>query len=426
MKKYKIFMFFILIITVFVFNSTTVNAETIDALDCPLNLDDDCYAENVFGLDLTDWDTEKNVIKVEVNQNKKGSDGKSVVFQTKSINGESNTSYKVSYGKAVYIPVSIKNDSMEVIFETTKNVTVKAGNETKTGKVTAKVMIQKDGNHNPYTTHEDLGEGVTAPTLTKDEIDCTKYPHNFSNGYYDDNLSSFEQKFCFVKEKAIEQGKEHNYDKKGEKVTKYTLENSCKTTPEKITMLYTSNMTEAEKKKYDNQYYQNRQYYFASHEEVYKLNQHYVNRYAPGAVITGNSLKCKVKCQEAVIVEYGPPVGVKAGSCFQYKVKVTSRVSCNMSQAPEKPPTDNEVCTPAPTCFHGSSSYRQGGPSEDYDKCINECDGGKYTSKCSKKCYESVTPSNFADNDALVLKLFYSDDPQINLSGEDYINNLKK
>ena len=49
-----------------------------------------------------------------------------------------------------------------------------------------------------------------------------------------------------------------------------------------------------------------------------------------------------------------------------------------------------------------------------------------YSDKIYKICYGSVTPSNFADNDALVLKLFYSDDPQINLSGEDYINNLKK
>ena len=32
----------------------------------------------------------------------------------------------------------------------------------------------------------------------------------------------------------------------------------------------------------------------------------------------------------------------------------------------------------------------QGGPNEDFEACINECDGGKYTPKCSNTCYEKI------------------------------------
>ena len=106
-------------------------------------------------------------------------------------------------------------------------------------------------------------------------------------------------------------------------------------------------------------------------------------------------IECKVKCEEAVTIEYGAPVASKAGLCFEYKVKVTSRVNCVSQIAPQLPTSGYQLCYPTPTCTgigKGGNRYylTQGGPNDAFDKCIEKCDGGKYTSKCSKQCYKEV------------------------------------
>ena len=55
-------------------------------------------------------------------------------------------------------------------------------------------------------------------------------------------------------------------------------------------------------------------------------NGHYVYNYDPCNPTYGAKIECEVKCEEAVTVQYGAPVASKAGLCFEYKVKVTSRV----------------------------------------------------------------------------------------------------
>ena len=110
---------------------------------------------------------------------------------------------------------------------------------------------------------------------------------------------------------------------------------------------------------------------------------------------------CEVTCKEVVTTKYGPPVASKAGLCFEYKVEVTSRVNCYMSQPPQRPKNvtiedgkfkiKGSYCTPSPGCDHGSGYVdAAAGPSEDFDACVSSCDGGKYTSSCSKKCYKEV------------------------------------
>lgn len=111
------------------------------------------------------------------------------------------------------------------------------------------------------------------------------------------------------------------------------------------------------------------------------------------------SVSLERECQEAVTVEYGAPIASKAGLCFQYKVKVTSRVVCSVKDIPEQPDIDNGYCEPVPECIHKNSKgktvkLRQGGPNDKFDECIKNCDGGKYTSKCSKSCYKKVYGSN--------------------------------
>lgn len=140
----------------------------------------------------------------------------------------------------------------------------------------------------------------------------------------------------------------------------------------------------------------NTKYMFGSGE--YSIDKgYYVYNFSPCNPKTDydRPITCKVKCEEAVTVQYGAPVASKAGLCIEYKVKVTSRVTCKMTQAPPEPLKITKVCTPTPTCTGiGRSGNRyyltEGGPNEDFHACVAACDGGKYTSKCSKKCYKDV------------------------------------
>lgn len=106
-------------------------------------------------------------------------------------------------------------------------------------------------------------------------------------------------------------------------------------------------------------------------------------------------ISCKLKCEESVIVEYGAPIASSAGLCFGYKVRVTSRVNCGAAEMPNAPTGEYKYCIPSPTCKkEGGNAHDQGGPSESFDECIKACDGGKYTSECSNKCYKSVYGSS--------------------------------
>lgn len=102
---------------------------------------------------------------------------------------------------------------------------------------------------------------------------------------------------------------------------------------------------------------------------------------------------CEVKCDEIVVVEYGQPVASHGGLCFEYKVRVTSRVDCGYGKIKE--PRKGAICVPTPYCIHtyedGSTEVlTQGGPSDDFDECVEECDGGVYSDRCSNKCYKKV------------------------------------
>ena len=121
---------------------------------------------------------------------------------------------------------------------------------------------------------------------------------------------------------------------------------------------------------------------------------------------TDNSGKsCSRICTEIVKVEYGAPVYVSAGMCFQYRMKISSIVQCqyddrNLSQ-PSKKAT---ICQPVAYCIHGSytsvgiAENTQAGPNEDFEACINNCDGGKYTSECSKACYNLVYEKKYSND----------------------------
>ena len=104
---------------------------------------------------------------------------------------------------------------------------------------------------------------------------------------------------------------------------------------------------------------------------------------------TTTSNKCKITCTEKVEVNFSDPVATQAGMCFQYLIEIKSKTVCEAAYQGE-PPVKKSVCYPTPVCKSGSKSYDAGGPNEEFDMCVSDCDGGKYSQKCINKCYSEV------------------------------------
>ncbi len=206
-------------------------------------------------------------------------------------------------------------------------------------------------------------------------------------------LTEFEKAFCDSKNAAIRAGSnitksDRDFDSDYH-YTGTTSGGTFKCDPDLNNM--TTNPLHSYKKNETDSYFTNKQYLYAHVTKV--VDQGYYNyNYAPGKCVTSSSpIQCTVECEEAVVVEYGPPVASFAGMCLEYKVRVTSRVSCKVSDPPDKPNLTCEYWNPTPVCRSSNgSTWQQGGPSEEYDACVKACDGGKYTKKCSNSCYSSV------------------------------------
>ena len=138
-------------------------------------------------------------------------------------------------------------------------------------------------------------------------------------------------------------------------------------------------------------YYNNKDYFYKE-ETGDPISVTYKYHYAPGDVKTETKNVCQKTCAEAVKVEYGPPVASKAGLCFEYKVKVTSYVECDANVTLEPPKQETTYCSPEPWCHEKNYRWEGNfaGPTEEFETCIQDCDGGKYTSACSVKCYKKV------------------------------------
>lgn len=147
----------------------------------------------------------------------------------------------------------------------------------------------------------------------------------------------------------------------------------------------------------DTDYYLNKDYYLGTQTTYSGADWEYTYNYAPGNTVkkplNGGNPTCERTCEEAVKLEYGPPVASKAGLCFEYKVKLTSYVTCKTKFTAQPPEENPQYCNPAPRCRSVSGVERvlpQAGPVQEFDSCIENCDGGKYTQECSKKCYNEV------------------------------------
>lgn len=287
---------------------------------------------------------------------------------------------------------------------TKKKVTteVKSDGKTTTTKITIEkrwaqlgnIMIQSEDGGRVYSTSERIPSDIVLDTtpLNISDINCTT------------TSDSFEKAFCHERNLAT-------------KVSN----------PKSVAAFKCNAKTSSNKSINDSNYYENVGRYLYEKEEDFSTT--YTYNYECGKQTSTAS--CTVKCQEVVTVEYGPPVAVKAGLCFEYKVRATSRVHCHAKTAGIGPPdTYVGYCTPTPVCYKGKATVNdlienledennQGGPSEEFDNCVSQCDGGKYTDKCVDKCYKEVYTS--AVSKTTGKEISYDDV----LETDDYIEEIR-
>ena len=110
---------------------------------------------------------------------------------------------------------------------------------------------------------------------------------------------------------------------------------------------------------------------------------------------------CTTTCVEEIEVNFSDPVATQPGMCFQYLIEIKSKVTCDSKYTAPKPGKP-AVCVPTAKCV-ASNGYvsDKGGPSEDFDACIEKCDGGEYSQKCIDKCYTEVYESDEYSTDII-------------------------
>ena len=274
-----------------------------------------------------------------------------------------------------------------------------------------------------HYTEPEIGEIQTTNSI----IDCKNktYQSGTTTGSFKRGDGSFYDKFCLSKKMAIDgqNGNKSYGEVPGGKYTGDPITFKCDYRIDNIPTNPDTLVGEG--------YWTNSNYIYGTrkHKETATLYYHYApnpeKNKADGGHVGSKEISCEVTCEEAVEVQYGPPVASSAGMCFEYKVRATSRVSCNMTDFP--PDTDlcsGNVCTPVPDCWHsGGNILTQAGPNDEFNACVQRCDGGKYTKKCSTSCYNQVygSVSAYAKTNSVYFdELFASDIYQKGQRGSSY------
>lgn len=118
-------------------------------------------------------------------------------------------------------------------------------------------------------------------------------------------------------------------------------------------------------------------------------NNNYETIHSFNHVETTNENNCITTCEEHVELNFSDPVATQAGMCFQYLIEIKSVVECDSNYV-APPPSRPAVCTPSASCSQPGWWGDAGGPNEDFDSCVMECDGGEYTQSCIDSCYNAV------------------------------------
>lgn len=302
------------------------------------------------------------------------------------VSGSDKSPYNL--GKLDPIPVNISVNAENPVEENQVIVTMRIDPSTADDECGANVKLTVVAHAAPPSHSEPISLPPVDSTYTPPNdklLDCSD--NNFKN------LDEFNKEICKAKLATQEQGKDIDGN-----TSAIDGENNIKV----FKCNANTFMKENDITKSDETYYGtpgNHGYLYANKE--YNLDGTYTYNVDSNYDVESKSWKktekttCKIKCEEGVKVEYGPPIASKAGLCFEYKVKVTSRVRCATISKPNPPKTKFNVCTPSALCVSKNGmTWKQGGPNEDFEKCINKCDGGKYTESCSNKCYKKVYGSS--------------------------------
>lgn len=94
-------------------------------------------------------------------------------------------------------------------------------------------------------------------------------------------------------------------------------------------------------------------------------------------------------CTEEMTVMYDDPKAVNAGGGFSYTTIIQLTRTCTPLQI--RTPAKKPKCEYSADCMgKGHTGGPGAGPTEEFDECINTCDGGKYSQKCIDSCYSEV------------------------------------
>lgn len=299
------------------------------------------------------------------------------------VSGSDKSPYNL--GKLDPISVNISENAENPVEEKQVIVTMRIDPSTPDDDCKANVKLTLVAHAAPGSVSQTFSFETVDSTYTPSNSELLDCENNFNN------LNGFNKEICKAKLATQENYKDNNTSASDGKNNIKVFKCNANTF-----------MKENDITKSDETYYGtpgNHGYLYANKE--YNLDGTYTYNVDSNYDVESKSWKktekttCKIKCEEGVKVEYGPPIASKAGLCFEYKVKVTSRVRCATISKPNPPKTKFNVCTPSALCVSKNGmTWKQGGPNEDFEKCINKCDGGKYTESCSNKCYKKVYGSS--------------------------------
>lgn len=359
--RYRKIICVLLVISIFIlFNNSNVYAKKKDA----------CSASNLKTRYKPKIKKKKNDLNIKISKNLDESNRKSFFKANKLwiskvvITDEAGNKYENKFASHQYY----SNNNGVIAISNYKNSFLQGYS----GDVKIVFTISKDDKGCEGETFDARIDGLGRTSDFEVDDDDLVDDGNYSSGVSDPCSESgdFYKAFCETKKKAQRNGKAYDNLTESKKQNE-----TCSNT------IYTEGYVEKNP-------YTNFSYYYGKRKLTVNVDQ-YKYHYSPNGTPKTKSISCNKTCEEAVEVKYGPPVSSKAGLCFQYKVKVISRVVCHSNGSVPKPERSS-ICIPYPICHSSSWTGNQGGPNDNFDDCVKSCDGGKYSKECSKKCYNAV------------------------------------
>lgn len=126
-------------------------------------------------------------------------------------------------------------------------------------------------------------------------------------------------------------------------------------------------------------------------------------------------------CQERYEVDYDHAKLVYAGGGFTYNATFKAIRECTIHQKAKvvKKPQCYRDCRVECHFLTTTVVMNHAGPNENFDSCVQTCDGGKYSQQCINSCYSSV----YGEKSSRDLS---SLNEKLNRDGRSFLNNIQK